>query len=62
VALSHFILPSIAEAARKLGAQSYLIKSQTSGDDLDRAIKNAIATVGPAVKNFTQTAIHTSIA
>jgi CheY-like chemotaxis protein len=62
VALSHFILPSIAEAARKLGAQSYLIKSQTSGDDLDRAIKNAIATVGPTVKNFTHTAIHTSIA
>ena len=30
VALSHFILPSIAEAAQKLGAQSYLIKSQAS--------------------------------
>jgi CheY-like chemotaxis protein len=62
VALSHFILPSIAEAARKLGAQSYLIKSQTSGDDLDRAIQHAIATVGPTVKTFTPTAIHGSIA
>lgn len=57
VALSHFVLPSIAEAARKLGAQSYLIKSQTSGDDLDRAIQKAIATVGPTVKNFTHTAV-----
>jgi DNA-binding NarL/FixJ family response regulator len=46
VALSHFILPSIAEAAKKLGAQSYLIKSQASGDDLDRAIQKAIAGVG----------------
>jgi two-component system sensor histidine kinase UhpB len=56
VALSHFVLPSIAEAAKKLGAQSYLIKSQTSGEDLDRAIKNAITTVGPTVKNFSHTA------
>jgi DNA-binding NarL/FixJ family response regulator len=43
VALSHFILPSIVQAARKLGAQSYLIKSQASGDDLHRAIQDAIA-------------------
>jgi CheY-like chemotaxis protein len=62
VALSHFILPSIAEAARKLGAHSYLIKSQTSGDDLDRAIQNAMATVGPTAKNAAHTAIHGSIA
>jgi CheY-like chemotaxis protein len=46
VALSHFILPSLIEAAKKLGAQSYLIKSQTSGDDLDQAIQKAIAKVG----------------
>ena len=46
VALSHFILPSIVEAAKKLGAQSYLIKSQASGDDLERAIQKAIARVG----------------
>jgi DNA-binding NarL/FixJ family response regulator len=43
IALSHFILPSIIEAAKKLGAQSYLIKSQASSDDLDRAIQKAIA-------------------
>jgi CheY-like chemotaxis protein len=46
VALSNFTLPSIAEAARKLGAQSYLIKTQASGEDLDRAIQEAIAKVG----------------
>jgi CheY-like chemotaxis protein len=50
VALSYFILPSIAEAAKKLGAQSYLIKSQASPDDLDRAIQNAIAKVGTTSK------------
>ena len=47
VALSHFILPSITEAAKKLGAQSYLIKSQASEDELDRAIQEAIARVRP---------------
>ena len=46
IALSHFILPSIMEAAKKLGAQSYLIKSHASCDDLDRAIQKAIAGVG----------------
>ena len=50
IALSHFIVPSIIEAAKKLGAQSYLIKSQASGDDLDRAIQKAIAKVGVARK------------
>ena len=42
IALSHFILPSIIEAATKLGAQSYLIKSHASCDDLDLAIQKAI--------------------
>jgi CheY-like chemotaxis protein len=46
VALSHYVLPSITEAAKKLGAQSYLIKSQASEGDLDRAIQKAIARVG----------------
>ena len=46
IALSHFILPSIIEAAKKLGAQSYLMKSRASGDDLDLAIQKAIAKVG----------------
>src|SRR4029078_4785761 len=43
IALSHFILPSIIEPAKKLGAQSYLIKSHASGDDLDQAIQRAVA-------------------
>ena len=51
VALSHFILPSITDAARKLGAQSYLLKSEASDDDLDRAIQEAIATVKPIRKD-----------
>lgn len=46
IALSHFVLPSIIEAAKKLGAQSYLIKSQASGEDLDSAIQRAIAKLG----------------
>ena len=45
VTLSHFILPSIAEAAKTLGAQSYLIKARASGDDLICAIQKAIAIV-----------------
>ena len=50
IALSHFILPSIIEAAKKLGAQAYLIKSHASGDDLDRAIQKAITNVEVARK------------
>ena len=50
VTLSHFILPSIAQAAKKLGAQYYLIKSRASGDDLHLAIQKAIARVGQTRK------------
>jgi len=52
IALSHFILPSIIEAAKKLGAQSYLIKSHASCDDLDLAIQKAIARVEVARKDI----------
>ena len=52
IALSHFILPSIIEAATKLGAQSYLIKSHASCDDLDLAIQKAIARVEVARKDI----------
>ena len=52
IALSHFILPSIIEAAKKLGAQSYLIKSHASCEDLDRAIQKAIARVELARKEI----------
>ena len=40
------------EAAKKLGAQSYLIKSHASCDDLDRAIQKAIARVEVARKEI----------
>ena len=50
IALSHFILPSIIEAAKQLGAHSYLIKSQASGDELNHAIQKAIARVGAVRK------------
>jgi DNA-binding NarL/FixJ family response regulator len=46
IALSHFVLPSIIAAAKKLGVHSYLIKSQASAEDLDRAIQEAIARMG----------------
>jgi DNA-binding NarL/FixJ family response regulator len=52
IALSHFILPSIVEAAKKLGAHSYLLKSHASCDDLDRAIQKAIARVEVARKEI----------
>ena len=43
---SRTTLPPMAELAMKNGAQAYLIKSQISGDDLDRAIRKALAPVG----------------
>lgn len=52
VALSHFTLPSVVQAAKKLGAQSFLLKSQASGDDLDKAIQRAMAAVGPTRKEL----------
>jgi DNA-binding NarL/FixJ family response regulator len=61
IALSHFILPSIIEAAKKLGAQSYLIKSHASCDDLDRAIQIAIARVEVARKEIYGEREHTGI-
>ena len=44
--LSRTTLQPMAELAMKNGAQAYLIKSHISGDDLDRTIRNALATVG----------------
>jgi CheY-like chemotaxis protein len=50
VVLSHLVLPLVITAAKRLGAQSYLIKSQASGDELDIEIKKAIAKVAPTRK------------
>lgn len=57
VALSRLSLPSIVEAAKQLGAQSYLIKSQASSDELVAAIQSAIATVRSTPKQ-----VHASTA
>ena len=43
--LSRTTLQPMAELAMKNGAQAYLIKSHICGDDLDRAIRNALAPV-----------------
>ena len=44
--LSRTTLQPMADLAMKNGAQAYLIKSHISGDDLDRAIRKALAPVG----------------
>jgi DNA-binding NarL/FixJ family response regulator len=44
--LSRTTLQPMAELAMRNGAQAYLIKSHISGDDLDRAIRKALAPVG----------------
>jgi DNA-binding NarL/FixJ family response regulator len=43
--LSRTTLQPMAELALRNGAQAYLIKSHISGDDLDRAIRNALSPV-----------------
>ncbi len=51
----------MAALAFKNGARDYLIKSRVSGDDLDRAIQKAIATVGPGKERhlFPESRSHT---
>ena len=46
IILTRLNLEMLPELAKKNGAQAYLIKSQISGDDLDRTIRKAIAAVG----------------
>jgi DNA-binding NarL/FixJ family response regulator len=46
IVLSRFNLESLKELAITNGAFAYLMKSQVSGDDLDRTIRKALATVG----------------
>jgi len=50
VILTKLLFTTLSAAAKINGAQSYLIKPQTSGDQLDLAIQKAIAMVGPASK------------
>ena len=48
--LSRTTLQPMAELALRNGAQAYLIKSHISGDDLDKAIRKALAPVGSSLK------------
>jgi DNA-binding NarL/FixJ family response regulator len=52
VMLSRLSFPQLAELAIKNGAQTYLVKSRISGDDLDRAIHKALVTVPPTGKEL----------
>ena len=47
VVLTNFDLAALFPLAIQHGAHSCLVKSQTSVEDLDRAIRKAIAVVGP---------------
>src|SRR4030095_15605501 len=53
--LSRTTLQPMAELAMKNGAQAYLIKSHISGDDLDRAIRKALAPVGSSHEKLVAT-------
>lgn len=48
--LTKLAFTSLPAVAKTSGAQAYLFKSHTSGDQLDLAIRKAIATVGPTTK------------
>ena len=52
IILTHVTVPAMATFALNSGAQKYLIKSRVSGDYLDRAIRRAIAFVGPRKKDI----------
>jgi DNA-binding NarL/FixJ family response regulator len=47
IVLTRVALHPMERLAMNNGAQAYLVKSHSSGDDLDRAIRKAIAVVGP---------------
>ena len=52
IMLSRLNFPQLPELAIKNGAQTYLVKSRISGNDLDRAIHKALATVAPTRKEL----------
>ena len=41
------LIPELAHGVLSNGAQACLVKSRSSGDDLDKAIQHVIAAVGP---------------
>jgi DNA-binding NarL/FixJ family response regulator len=50
IILTRINIPTLPEFALKNGALVYLIKSRTSGDDLDKVIHKALAIVPPTRK------------
>lgn len=50
VILTKLLHTTLSTAAKINGAQAYLAKSHTSGDQLDLTIRKAMATVGPKEK------------
>jgi CheY-like chemotaxis protein len=50
IALTHLIHYGVWELAKQKGAYACLVKKLTSGEDLDRAIQQAVALVGPTPK------------
>ncbi|BCA56037.1 hypothetical protein W02_31770 [Nitrospira sp. KM1] len=50
VVLTHMAFHALNELAMNNGAQYCLVKARTSGDELDRAIRKAVAAVGPRNK------------
>ena len=52
IILSRVDLPPLAKLAKNTGAQAFLVKSHTSGDELAQASHKAIATVEPIIKEL----------
>ena len=50
IILTRITVPTFPEHALRNGALAYLVKSRTSGDDLDKVIHKALATVPPTRK------------
>ena len=53
IILSRVDLPPLVQLAKNNGAQAFLVKSHTCGDQLTRVIHKAIATIGPNTKELT---------
>ena len=54
IVLTRLVLHPMATLALSNGAQAYLVKSQCSGDDLDRPIRKGIARAGPTKHRSSQ--------
>jgi hypothetical protein len=58
IMLTRLDLPPTDQLAKTNGAYAYLVKSRTTGDQLDVAILKAIANVGPLAKEPRQPFSH----